>query len=197
MYQPKLFAFLPILTFVLFAKPSAAQSYMLAGGLRTGTEWGLSAKQRLARRLTGELIAQNSLRRDEFMLSALVERHYPLAIRHLNVFLGGGLHKGWIDSPANTEGNAAALSDPFGVSLIGGAEITLGRLNVSYDWKPAVNIAGGESRFYVQTGVSVRYVFTTDKNYQKKLRKKRREQRRNEGRGIHLGDDWKFWKRKS
>ena len=47
---------------------------------------------------------------------------------------------------------------PLGISGVIGAEITLGRFNISYDFKPAVNLRGGEKTFYSQTGVSVRYV---------------------------------------
>ncbi|MFQ5447350.1 MAG: hypothetical protein ACE5FF_10470, partial [Saprospiraceae bacterium] len=66
--------------------------------------------------------------------------------------------------------------------------------NFSYDFKPAINISGGEKRFYTQTGVSIRYVFLNNKVYKKHLKKKKKEKRKKEGKGI--GDGWKFWKKK-
>lgn len=184
---------------LITSSTSLAQGYMTAGGLRMGTDWGLTAKQRLAKSTTGELIFQSSLQREELLLTALVAQHYPLVFRGINVYVGGGLHKGWYNPtpPSHTENPAADPGNPFGFSFIGGAELTLGKINISYDFKPAFNITGGEHRFYAQTGVSVRYVFVTNKEYKKKQRQKRREQRRREGKGIHLGDDWMFWKKKN
>lgn len=183
--------------FVLFAKPLLSQSYMTAAGLRMGTDWGLTFKQRLAKSATGELIFQSSLQREELMLTALAERHYPLVFKGLNIYVGGGLHKGWLNAPqdGSNEANPTQYKSPFGLSFIGGAELTLGKINLSYDFKPAFNIAGGENRFYLQTGISVRYILLTNKVYKKKQREKRREERRKEGKGIHLGDDWMFWKK--
>ena len=185
--------------FLFVAMALQAQSYTTALGLRMGTDWGLTAKQRLAKSTTGELIFQSSLQREELMLTALVEQHYPLVFRGLNIYVGGGLHKGWINHPQNSPNELpqTMLKDPFGLSFIGGAELTLGKFNISYDFKPAFNIAGGEKRFYYQTGISVRYILVTNKTYKKKQREKRREKRRKDGKGIHLGDDWMFWKKKS
>lgn len=182
--------------FLFVAMTLQAQSYMTAAGLRMGTDWGITAKQRLAKSTTGELIFQSSLQREELLLTALVEQHYPLVFRGLNIYLGGGLHKGWINTPHRppNELPQPEFRDPFGISFIGGAEMTLGKLNLSYDFKPAFNINGGEKNFYFQTGVSVRYILVINKVYKKKQREKRREQRRKDGKGIHLGDKWKFWK---
>lgn len=192
-------ALLTIGTFAFTLQHLPAQGYMTAGGLRMGTDWGLTVKQRLAQSTTGEAILQSSLQREELMLTVLVEQHYPLVFRGINVYVGAGLHKGWYSPPPAqfSDPNFTDPGDPFGVSFIGGAELTLGNINISYDFKPAFNITGGEHRFYAQTGVSVRYVFVSNKVYRKKQREKRREQRRKEGKGIHLGDDWMFWKKKS
>ena len=46
-----------------------AQSYNTAGGLRLGTDWGLTVKQRVYDNWTAELLVQSSLVRDETMLT--------------------------------------------------------------------------------------------------------------------------------
>ena len=172
-----------------------AQSYTTTAGMRLGTEWGLTVKQRLAKRTTLEGILQSSLQREEFTLTVLAEQHYPLISRRLNVYAGAGLHKGW-----NTSQVEAPYDDPFGLSLITGIEFTLGRLNLSYDFKPAVNIYGGETGFYSQTAVSMRYVLVKGKvfNQKMKAKKKRQRQKAKDKRRSERADngfDWKIWKK--
>ena len=41
----------------------SAQSYMTAGGLRAGTDWGITIQQRIAKKWTAEGILQSSLQR--------------------------------------------------------------------------------------------------------------------------------------
>ena len=55
-----------------------AQSYFTAGGLRVGTDWGLTVQQRIAKRMTVEGIVQSSFGRPEFMVTGIVEKHFPL-----------------------------------------------------------------------------------------------------------------------
>ncbi|TXB62350.1 hypothetical protein [Phaeodactylibacter luteus] len=147
-----LYAFLLLLS----ALPVAAQSYDSAFGVRLGTDWGLTFKQRLAKKTTAELIAQSSLQREEVLLTLLGEQHMPFLTRRLNLYAGGGLHKGWGWEAADVEGSP--YRNPFGLTFIGGIELSLGRLNLSWDFKPAVNLVGGARTFYSQTGISLRYV---------------------------------------
>lgn len=190
---------LSIFTFaVIVSAQVMGQSYFTSAGLRFGTDWGLTVQQRVARNYTVEGILQSSFQRNEVLMTGLLERHYPIAHRGLNIYFGGGLHKGWLNEPANRE-NSRRSGDPFGVTLVGGAELTLGRVNISYDFKPAVNLQGGEHTFYTQSGLSVRYVLISNKDLKKhqkaKRKKQRQEQRRQNGGGIRIGDDWKIWKK--
>ncbi|MEO1261629.1 MAG: hypothetical protein AAFZ15_22685 [Bacteroidota bacterium] len=180
-----------------------AQFYMTAGGLRAGTDWGLTVQQRITKNMTIEGIVQSSLQREEVLLTALAERHYALGYRGLNIYTGAGLHKGFVTQRQNTELEPTNnYKDPMGVTFIGGAELTLGRINISYDFKPAINLTGGEKRFYTQSGVSLRYVLLNNKEYKKiqkkkkkKEKQKRKEQRKENGGGIRIGDGWKIWKK--
>ena len=168
---------------------------MTAGGLRAGTDWGLTVQQRLTKNMTFEGIVQSSLQREEVLLTALAERHYALVFRGLNLYTGAGVHKGFLNNSNNTELALTNYKDPFGITFIGGAELTLGRFNFSYDFKPAINVTGGEKKFYTQTGISVRYVFLTNKEFKKIQKKKRKKKRKENGKGIRIGDGWKVWKK--
>ncbi len=167
---------LPIL-FVFATTLLTAQSYITAGGLRLGTDWGLTFKQRVLKHTTVEGILQQSFQREEFMVTGLVAQHYPVLLNGLNFYFGGGIHKGWNNQPSTFE-NPNGFKNPFGVTAIGGLELTLGRLNLSYDYKPAMNLAGGERTFYMQTGLSARYVFYSNRDLKKKQREKKKEERR-------------------
>ena len=162
----------------------SAQSYNTAFGLRMGTEWGFTAKQRVLKHTTIEGIFQSSLKREEIMLTVLGEQHFRLLTRRFNVYLGGGFHKGWRTTEPQYDDAGNLINDyenPFGLTLIGGAEITLGRLNISYDFKPAINLSGGSSPFYYQTGISLRYVL-----FKRKWRPFKKKKKFN----------WKFWEKK-
>lgn len=150
----------------------AAQSYNTALGLRLGSDWGITAQQRIADHTTIEGILQSSFARKEVVLSLLAEQHYKIISRRFNIYVGGGLHKGWLTD------DKMEAKDPFGISLIGGLEFTMGRINLSYDFKPAINLIGGESWIYFHQGLSARYVII-----------KRESAVRNRLRDIN----WRFW----
>ncbi len=165
-----------------------AQSYTTAAGLRMGTDWGLTLQQRVLEHTTVEVILQSSLQREEMMLTVLGEQHQPILSRRLNIYGGLGLHKGF--RTATDVGWGA----PVGLTLVGGAEFTIARLALSWDFKPAINLSGGEKGFYAQTGVSVRYVFVKGNVFQKRQRQKKRERRRR-AREKQGYPDWQIWRR--
>lgn len=169
-----------------------AQSYNTALGMRLGTDWGVTVKQRVAKTASLEAIIQSSLQREETQITLLGEQHFPLISRRFNIYAGGGLHKGWATRDG-AEGDPD-YKDPFGLSLIAGIEASLGRLNLSYDFKPAVNLSGGSHTIYSQTGISLRYVIVKrpwlkadDKS--KRKRQRERSRRKKDGGGFN----WKFW----
>ncbi len=160
----------------------SAQSYDTAFGMRLGTDWGLTVKQRIAKKTTLEGILQTSLQREEALFTLLGTQHMPFITRRLNIYAGGGLHKGWGALDTNAEGDA--YENPFGLTFIGGLELSLGRLNLTYDIKPAINLRGGEKTVYTQTGISLRYVILK-RNWLKKKRRRNRRKRE--------GINWRFW----
>lgn len=170
---------------VIFTSCIFAQTYDTALGMRLGTDWGMTIKQRIAKKTTLEALLQSSLQREEVLVTLMAEQHFPVLSRRFNIYYGGGLHKGWINE---SDADDQPYQDPFGLTFIGGIELTLGRVNISYDFKPAINIVGGEENFYTQTGVSFRYIIVKREwkpfNGNKKKNRRKRE-----------GINWKFWEK--
>jgi len=148
-----------ILLFFLLVFPVLiqAQAYRTAGGIRLGTDWGFTLQQKVFDQTTIEMIIQSSFKREETNLTLLLEQHKRLLSKRFNFYYGAGFHKVWI-TEKDLEYDA-----PAGVTFITGAEMTIGRLNISWDFKPAVNIWGGENTFYTQSGLSLRYVLVKKK----------------------------------
>ena len=159
-----------------------AQGYNVAGGIRMGTDWGITGKYRIDKRVSVEGIFQSSLRREEVIMTALIEKHSPIITKRFNFYTGIGLHKGWNSEPSAE----VAIKDPFGITAIAGIEFNLGRTNVSWDFKPAFNLVGGERAMYTQSGISLRYVFVKRPLFRKRNKKKK---------GGKKKINWKFWEK--
>ncbi|MEO1518653.1 MAG: hypothetical protein AAFV95_26805 [Bacteroidota bacterium] len=160
---------LSIIGLLFFCNLGLAQKYRTAAGIRLGTEIGLSVQQLIRDKTTLEAIFQTRVKTNEIKLTLLGERHYRLLGKRMNFYVGGGVHKGW---NTRTEDD---FGDPAGLTGVGGVELTLDRLNISWDFQPAVNVVGGDRVFVSQSAISLRYVFV-------KAKKKK--------------FNWKFWKKK-
>ena len=162
--------------FFLFLTPLSlsAQAYGTAAGARVGDGWGITLQQQVAVHTTVEGILQRSFKSQDVTLSVMGEQHKSLLSRGFNLYYGGGLYKTWLTQRTNV---IVQPSDPWGITPIAGLEITLGKFNISGDFKPLLRLSGGEensSGFSWQSAISIRYVFA--KRYFK-------------------NEDWKFWKK--
>lgn len=167
-----------IAAFLLCANFVSGQSYNTALGLRMGTEWGLTMRQRFHKNYAAEMLLQSSLQREETQLTILGLIHKPILTRRLNFYYGAGFHKGWADQLE------VSYEDPWGIDFIAGLELTIGKINLSYDYKPAINLSGGEKTFYSQTGISLRYVIWKRDKYPWEQNSKKK---RNKGKGGLFG----------
>lgn len=149
-----------------------SQSYFTAGGARIGTDWGITIQQKVLKNTTIEGIFQSSLFREEMMLNLIAEQHFPLITKRLNFYFGLGWHQGFVTSANPT------YNSPYGITLIGGAEVTLARFVLSYDFKPAFNLYGGENSWYSQSGLSLRYVIIKQNTFKKHKRIRQRNKKR-------------------
>ena len=160
-----------ILTFLFITNFLIAQKYVTAIGARVGTDFGLSVEQKVLENSTIEAIFQTNLGgRDDIRLTFLWEQHQKMIGKRINFYYGAGYHRGWIVSK-NAE---LDLKDPSGITLIIGLEVTLGRVNLSLDYKPVLNVISGEQFFESQSALSIRYVLIKEKKKKK---------------------NWKFWKK--
>ena len=161
----------PLLMF--FCTTLFSQAYFTAGGLRLGDEFGITVQQKVLKFTTVEGILQSGFRNKNTSLTVLLEQHKRLITKGLNFYLGAGVHKTWLDQNLTDP----LVDDPFGVTVVLGGEFTLGRLNLSLDYKPQINVWGGQKDFVSQGALSARYVLV------KRIKKKKKKQA------------WKFWQK--
>ncbi len=198
--------FLPL--FLFLSVPLHAQSYDLALGLRLGTDWGATAQLRVPqidKNFVLEGILQQRIGKEEGTFTLLGKQHQPILSRRINLFYGAGVHAGW--SSERDEESEEEFNGPAGITGIIGAEITFNKINISYDIKPALNLRGGDSFFYPQTGVSIRYVIAKrndiwDKAKEKDLKKRRKDKQRarkkkerEANRAARDKQWWQVWKK--
>ena len=156
------------LLLLLIAFALSAQKYTTAAGGRIGTGIGLTLQQMVWDKTTVEVIFKQKFKADQIDLTLLLERHNKLIGKRLNFYVGAGPHIGWSTKPDS------AYDNPLGFTGIAALEFTAGHLNLSWDFKPAVNIIGGSKTLETETAVSLRYVFIKAKK--KKI-------------------NWKFWEK--
>lgn len=146
----------------------SAQRYRTAVGARLGTGFGLTVQQKIFKQSTIEGIFQAPIRStDDAKITILYEEHKKLIGKRINFYYGAGFHKGWAASREDP--------DPSGATLIAGMEISLDRLNLSFDYKPSINMFSGVRFFESQSALSLRYILVKQKK--KKF-------------------NWKFWKKR-
>lgn len=179
-----------------------AQSYRTAVGLRLGTNIGISAKQKVAKFSTLEAIFAPSLNSDETSFDLLFAQHKRILSKRFNIYVGGGLHKAWREEAADDFGKADA-----GIAGIIGGEFSIRKLNLSWDWKPTVDLFGGDGTQTVNlknSAVTVRYIFVPQKKnedwkvWKKDTRVKRREDKakekeKEERKARRKKAGWRIW----
>jgi hypothetical protein len=139
-----------------------AQKYVTSLGARLGEETGLSLQQRIAKEWSIEGILLSSWRNKDLGLKVLAEKHHPILGRRLNMYYGGGIHWNYL--------NDSAKIYPSGLSGIVGLELSISRLNISWDFLPSFNIWYGDGDFTPSTAVSLRYILIKEKKKKKHWR---------------------------
>jgi hypothetical protein len=157
MQSIRLFALCIALTSCLVS--ASAQSYRTAVGLRVEQGFNVTLKQHIHQRWSAEGILHTGINSDNIGLTLLAERHQKILFRNLNLYWGAGGHF----YQHNTALNEKTPEAPYfisGLSFIGGAELSLGRLNFSVDLKPEIHLTGETVHPLNWNGaaVSVRYI---------------------------------------
>lgn len=194
-----------IILLIFTSQVICAQSYRTAVGLRLGTGAGpaLSVQQKIAKYSTIEGIFQPNFRENISALDLLYEQHHKILIKRVNIYMGGGLRKEW--RPTNHELELNQKADAGLVGIIGG-EVTFKKLNVSWDYKPSVNVFGGDTHFAHQSAITLRVVivkqkkkkinwkFWKKKKSKKEIRQEKRRKRK-EPEKEKKKFNWKFWEK--
>lgn len=149
--------------FTLLSLSAAAQQYDKAIGIRGGLFNGVTYKQAISSDTYLEGIA--SFRWNGFMVTGLYEITKPLDSNApgLDWYYGFGAHVGFYDDAEdNTPWNEGDFDGPMiGADGILGMEYTFGEVpvNLSLDWKPAINLFGYDGFWSDNVALSVRYTF--------------------------------------
>jgi hypothetical protein len=163
----------------LFLAPLSinAQGYGIAAGVRVGSGIGISYQHQIAHNTTLEGILQRQTvgTVSDATISVLYEAHKNVLTKGLNIYAGGGMYYTWVEDRPNA---IKQPTNPIGISPIAGAELTIGKFNVSIDFKPTIKLSGGGTsdikNFDMQSAFSIRYVLA--------------------GR-FYKNDKWMFWKK--
>lgn len=148
---------------------STAQSYFTSGGVRLGSDYGLSLKQRILKKTTIEAILFSERNINSNLgLSFIYDRHRSILTRNFNLFYGAGFSWRW-DYLNNESGHSKSTS--FGIPLQGGVELSIGRLNLSWDYTPILFLHSKANAFSSSKGLSVRYVFVNKKEGKRFMKK--------------------------
>ena len=116
---------------------------------------GITVNQRILRTWSVEGILQSNPN-DVVSTTWLVKKHVGIFSRGFNVYFGGGAHNTWGGETPNR-----------GIDGVFGMEMSISRVNVSLDYKPAINLQGAPV-YQGQGALSVRYILfkPTKKNKQ-------------------------------
>ena len=195
-----------IITFsLLMSQIGITQSYRTAAGIRLGTGAGpaITVQQKIAKYSTIEGIFQPNFRDNVSSLDLIYERHYKILIKRVNIYMGAGLHKDW--RPTDHELELKQKADLGFVGIIGG-EVTFKKLNVSWDYKPSINMIGGDTHLAHQSAISLRVILVKQKKKEInwkfwKKKKSKKEQRRDKRASKKEPEkekkkiNWKFWEK--
>ena len=153
--------------------PAFGQSYKTAAGIRIDNGLNLTVQQYITNGWTAEGILHTGFNSKDLGVSLLAEKHHKILLRGLNFYGGAGVHYYGRSEATRLENETA--QNVFGLSAIGGAELSLGRLNFSVDWKPELHLAGDQVHPFDWNGASISVRYIIDKRERKKVK------------------DWKVW----
>jgi hypothetical protein len=150
--------FICLLAMAFFAPSLSAQRYKTAAGMRIDNGFNLTVQQYITNGWTAEGILHTPLYSKDLGITLLAEKHRKILLRGINFYTGAGIH--YYGTNTNNREADETYNNVFGLSAIGGAELSLGRLNFSVDWKPELHLSGDQARPFDWNGaaISVRYI---------------------------------------
>jgi len=154
--------------FTLLSHLAFGQSYKTAAGIRIDNGINFTVQQHILNGWTAEGILHTPLNSSEVGFTLLAEKHQKILFRNFNLYAGAGGHYYW-QSEANRTETADVKHNVMGLSFIGGAEVSLGRFNLAFDWKPELHLAGDQIHPFEWTGGSLSLRYIIAKRERKKI----------------------------
>lgn len=126
------------------------QSYKWAAGVKLSKQMGLSVVYSPEVPYSIEGVISKNLWTNESGLSVIGRYHQKILTRGINFYGGGGLHHGMYE---DTE-----RASYTGVILNGGAEMSLGKTNLSFNISPLIAAGSEEMKFRIGSDVTIRRI---------------------------------------
>ncbi|MEP7196549.1 MAG: hypothetical protein ABI851_08515 [Saprospiraceae bacterium] len=140
-----------LISLILCSISLSGQKYNTALGIRFGEDFGITLQQRIAKKTSIEGIINLYPNNKDLGFKVLLENHKSIITRRLNLYLGFGLHSYRLSNEVT--------SYPGGLSFVLGSEISIGRMNLSWDFLPSINLWNTpNTNLHYSTGFSFRYV---------------------------------------
>lgn len=150
----EVFVFLLVLALISSEK-LFSQHYRLAGGIRVGDNYGLSLQGRLFGCTSAEAMLHPGIGNQYNNVSLVIKQHQKIITDRLNIYGGAGIMQSW----KQIDQDNIEYYKTGGIRGIVGAELTIGRYNLSWDFAPGLHLWGNESgKFTGGSAISVRYV---------------------------------------
>lgn len=154
--------FIYILAFIFIGTNSFSQDYNTGIGLRFGLSNGITVKHFLGSKTALEGII--SSRWKGVKLTVLYEFDFETSVDRLHFFAGFGGHIGsWYEKhvPWSNGKSDNYRHNVLGVDGIVGLEYNFDEIpiNLSIDWKPAINLWGYNGWWGDEGALSIRYIF--------------------------------------
>ena len=127
-----------------------SQSYKWAAGIKLSKQMGLSVIYSPEVPYSIEGVISKNLWTNESGLSVIGRYHQKILTRGINFYGGGGLHHGMYE---DTE-----RASYTGVILNGGAEMSLGKMNFSFNISPLIAAGSEEMKFRIGSDVTIRRI---------------------------------------
>ncbi len=140
-----------------------AQSYEWAAGLKLSKFMGISVVYSPKEKYSFEAVLSKNMWTGESGVSLIGRQHKKIITRGLNFYGGGGLHYGMFDD--------GERSNFGGLLLQGGAEMSLGKTNLSFNITPMVGIGNEDVKFRIGSDFTIRYILKKQEKERKFLRK--------------------------
>lgn len=127
-----------------------SQSYQWAAGVKLSKQMGLSVVYSPEVPYSIEGVISKNLWTNEGGLSVIGRYHQKVLTRGINFYGGGGFYYGIYDDPETPSFS--------GLILNGGAEMSLGKTNLSFNISPLIAAGSQDMKFRIGSDVTIRRI---------------------------------------